>query len=80
MSGGGMTFNLQLHEFDLAAALTGRGGGNEDGDNSRRRLLSNVSHFLFFACIPFFFYICPRNPNVLFAFPTTALSTESPAC
>ena len=48
MSGGGMTFNLQLHEFDLAAALTGRGGGNEDGDNSRRRLLSNVSHFLFF--------------------------------
>ena len=42
-----MTFNLQLHEFDLAAALDGRGGGNEDGEASRRRLLTNVSHFSF---------------------------------
>ena len=46
MSGGGMTFNLQLHEFDLAAALEGHGGGNEDDQVSRRRLLSNVSELV----------------------------------
>jgi hypothetical protein len=39
MSGGGMTFNLKLHEFDLAVALRGR----SSDEQASSALLSNVS-------------------------------------
>ena len=75
MSGGGMTFNLQLHEFDLAAALDGRGGGNGDDQTSRRRLLTNVSHSHSFRVhTSYFFFFFAYNSNAAFALPITVLS------